>query len=735
MITISLDEKGTFENNLYGTGSIVMIAGIVYDDKGDDEDTKREKSRIRNYFEKICLAESGKYPNALHEGHFKPEKVVWNVKKRYKKSLGEFLQEGKCEGKPVPSFDGKPRSGEYYVYALVKSRKGKQDLIKVELSNLINENNASNLYMHMVEDTIARLLFHNRVFSKKKDVTLDLATRVYVTDKGNDVSSLTDIGYQSDNSKSNDKTIVYLTNRDVFRTALERDMLFEDKDNEVNIKSLMVRSINYNRADAGHEFLYMADAICTYLGDDNEYGTNKDYIRKVWDRMKLLTEDRRMLFAYDIVDTHFVKAWRCVDAGDIYSALSYAYDAFHEASEVAGFYKDNWEPVLIEKIAEQIKDGEVAEAIRKLTEYSQSNNLNQEKLVYLFEHLDGIIQKSNLDNYQTKAALYDLYDVGVTAYNHVGKTQDADECIEKCEQYKKFIRIEKVLRNRNKQAVGKCDSFRYTEAEQYVMPSYRYYEETLNNEKTLLGKESMGNSLEFAIACSQLGQIYSYMHDARAEEMFHKALSLMEKDMADYYITLSYLLHYYLQTKEKEKYEKYAKDYFGGYEDLEEQLIYIISEGSKEHNSKIALKFAMFVFVKAIDTFYVNELSQSMISKLSDISKTIGEIDKNGLKQLNGHPWEISYKYLAKIAFKNNQFTIADKYKKAVGNFKDEKGLIIDLILLLGDIEITKLRSPEINVDKKIEEACSLIKQINPNVEGLDNSLEAINKVVTYTYQ
>ena len=48
----------------------------------------------------------------------------------------------------------------------------------------------------------------------------------------------------------------------------------------------------------------------------------------------------------------------------------------------------------------------------------------------------------------------------------------------------------------------------------------------------------------------------------------------MEKDMADYYITLSYLLHYYLQTKEKEKYEKYAKDYFGGYEDLEEQLIY-----------------------------------------------------------------------------------------------------------------------------------------------------------------
>ena len=97
--------------------------------------------------------------------------------------------------------------------------------------------------------------------------------------------------------------------------------------------------------------------------------------------------------------------------------------------------------------------------------------------------------------------------------------------------------------------------------------------------------------------------------------------------------------------------------------------------------------------------------------------------------------WSISYKYLAMIAVKNKQFTAAANYQKAIVKFDDEKGLIIDLILLLSEIEVSKLRSPEVNLDSKMEEACKLIKQINPNIEGLDNSLEAIYKVVTYTYQ
>ena len=190
MITISLDEAGVFENNLNATGTVMMIAGIVYDDKGDLDDVKREKSRIRNYFETICSEENAQYPQALHWGSA-PNNAVIRVKNGYMKTLNEFLKDGTHNGQYISSHDGKTRTGVYYVYCMAKSRKGKPELIKTEVSNLVNESNASNLYMHMVEDVISRLLFYNMDFIDQKEVSLDLATRVDVTEYGVDISSHT----------------------------------------------------------------------------------------------------------------------------------------------------------------------------------------------------------------------------------------------------------------------------------------------------------------------------------------------------------------------------------------------------------------------------------------------------------------------------------------------------------------------------------------------------------------
>lgn len=736
MITISLDEAGVFEKDLNSTGTIMMIGGIVYDDNSDLDDVKREKSRIRNYFETICSEQNAQYPQALHWG-YAPDYKVRKVKDAYIRTLGEFLKEGKYKGKPVPSFDGNPRTGEYYVYALVKSRKGKTELIKAEVSNLVNESNASNLYMHMVEDAIARLLFYNVEFMEQEEVSLDLATRVYVADDGADISAHKNIGYHSRTSTRNGQTnqIVSLTNQDVFRTALERDMLLEEKGNDIQVKALQVRSIDYNHDNVGHEFLYMADAVCTYLSEDNAYGTNRQYLEKVWDRMDKLTKDNRLLFSHDIVDTYFSKAWRYVNSGDIYKALDYAYEAFMVKNEVAGFYKEIWEPVLYERMIDTIKAEHLVEGIRKLIEYSKSNNINQQKLLYIFESMKYIIEKSGLDTKQTKAVLYEYYDVGISAYNHVGKAEKALECVEKCEQYKHYISMETEIFNRNKKAVSLCDSFRYKEAEELVLPSIEYYKNTIEMQQKLFGNECMHNGMEYAIVCSQLGQIYSYMQDKRAEELFHKALSLMEKDSMDYYRTTSYLLHYYLQTGEQDKYEKYALEYFGNHADLEEQFTYVVKEGSKAHNPKISMKFALFVYLKGLATFYVSKLPQGLVLKLADIEKAIGQIEPAALMQMNGHPWEILYKYLAIIAYKNERFTEASNYQTKVENYKDDKGQIIDLIILIGRIEIIKLRSPQVDVTQKIKDACELIKKINPEIEMTEKSLEAINKVVTYTYQ
>ena len=51
MITIALDENGDFEG-FKGAGNKepLFIAGIVYDDKGHDNDAWNEKQRLDDYF-------------------------------------------------------------------------------------------------------------------------------------------------------------------------------------------------------------------------------------------------------------------------------------------------------------------------------------------------------------------------------------------------------------------------------------------------------------------------------------------------------------------------------------------------------------------------------------------------------------------------------------------------------------------------------------------------------------
>lgn len=731
MITISLDEQGVFENNTDAAGNIVMVAGIVYDDKNHPEDTEAEKSRVRKYFEQVCKGKGAAYPQALHIGHGQ-DRAVRFVKQEYAKTLGAFLKEGTYQGRRILSGDGKRRLGEYYVYAIVKSRQGKQALVQSGISNLINENQASNLYMHMVEDVISRLLFYNNEFIAKEEVSLDLATRVYMGQPGEDLSEHTDIGYRTRDLRN--KEMVFLTNADVFRTALERDMLLEEE-NDIMVKSLTARSIDYDDAGAGHEFLYLADAVCTCLGFGNEYGIRKNYLDKTWERMEELAGDKRLLFCYDAVDTEYTKAWRLALEGNIYKALSVAFDAFNRAGEAAAFYKQVWEQPLCEKLKKSADASAIATAVRKFAQSARNNNITQQKLVYIFEKLKSLAETIAFSNVQDKAVLYELYDAGVAAYNHVGNPQKARECAEKCREHAGLVGIEKEIRNRNKQVVGLCDSFRYPEALKIAETSYKYYEISYEAQKNLFGEDVIYNSLEYGIACSQLAQVYSFMQDARAELLFQKALSLMEKATADYYITESYLLHYYLQTGEREKYETYAKEYFGGHEDLEEQLEYIISAGSAEKNPILSLKFAMYVYLKGIAIFYCDEISEELALKLADINGTIQAVDAAGLAQLNGHPWEISYKYLAMIMYKKNNARAAESYVTKMNACLKVKGSTLEIIQLLGDAEVARLREPDVDNSLKIQRICELIAVENPAYAGMEQSLEEIQRVVTYTYR
>ncbi len=728
MITISLDEQGVFEHNDNPNGGIVMIAGIIYDDHGDSEDSEREKTRIREYFSRICGKFHAPYPGALHICGGWSDRYVGKVKEEYKKSLDTFLKKGMYKGAKVPSSDGKDRSGEYYVFSLIKSPKGKPELSSDDVSNLIKEGYASNLYMHMVEDAISRILFYNNFFLDHDSVSLDLATRVYMGRVGEDVSAHTSLGF--DDRTVRDGTIVFLTNSNVFRTALAREMLYETE-NDIKIKSLEARSINYFEPDNGHEFLYLSDAICTFLGANNTYEQG-EYISKTWDRLKKLSGNNRLLFLYDAVDTGFSKAWKYTDSGNIYKALSTFYDFTNRNSKEANFYRNHWEDIFRKHIVRRIDTSSFTMAVRQFSQSIKNNNLKPKKLVYIYEALFDLKDSVEFGNSQDNAVLYDLFDSGAAAYNHLGDSDKAQECISLCKQYAKYVGVERELRNRNKYVVSLCDSLEYEKAINVAQDTYEYYKSIFEIQKSIYG-EAYANVHDFGIINSQLGQCYAFANDSRAEDHLLEALSLFDKGTPDYYQTESYLLHYYVQSGNREKYLRYSKEFFGGKLEPIKQLEYVVSEGIKQSNPLISFKFALFIFVKGLYTFFLNEISADDITKIIDLEATIRAMNEHVDEFIGGYPWEIIYKYLALICISKKDDNASVYLKKILG-IRTNSGILN----LIKQCNIYSIANAAGNSALKGESKKRAIEAYNrmaddSGIEHLSNVQGVLNKV-TFLY-
>ena len=92
------------------------------------------------------------------------------------------------------------------------------------------------------------------------------------------------------------------------------------------------------------------------------------------------------------------------------------------------------------------------------------------------------------------------------------------------------------------------------------------------------------------------------------------------------------------------------------------------------------MKYALYVFVKALYIFYLDEIPDRLVKKLKDVEKSLCDVSKRAEKQINGHPWEIIYKYLALIMISNNFVEDADEYKKKIKIlFNEADGLIKEI--------------------------------------------------------
>lgn len=761
MLTYALDEFGDFEG-LKNTNEPIYIGGLIYDDHSANGEEKLERKRVKAYYESVIsdaalLANSNygfTYPEALHSNGNggRNHNVVRPVKEGIKTSLAEFIQHGTYRGNKLQYKDKngtlrdvQDRKGEYHIFVILKSDQGMTKLLSQNANILAKDDYASNLYFHMADELISRLIFNNPLIDNIHEISLDIATRrsALLDTNSRLFKEYKEQGYKAEQAEGG-KYQFRLTNPDIYRSVIAKAILEADQPN-IKIMNFNVDSIGYHGWDSkGMEFLYMSDSICSVLGFEIE-GTNADeWLESIVCRVNELTgKAENLVFGYDEIDSIYSKAWAKYSDGDYYKALSIAFDASKLNGEFARYYKELWFKKIEEKIVESEHVSDFNMAVRKLNETLNNNTLDPDKCFYILGVLEKLVpdMEGRFHSPEAKRILYVLYDIGVTACCHIGDSIGAEKYFEKCKLYAGLVSLDDYLSTRNKMVVFCCDYFDLDRAEELSDENVVYQELLTDLEKELKLSDVSSNGFEsMGKAHSQRGQVYAFKRDKRAEEEFRAALEYFEKESANYKITQSHLLHYYLDTENKEAYLVEAEIYFGGKTKLISQLKYIIDEGSK-NDSLINMKYALYIYVRALYLFRISEMSEKVWLKLQYIEASFGK--KIHIKEwkLTGHPSEIIFKYMRLIAISRNEEELEKEYAKKMANCLIYRGATEDVVRKFGEIEVMNKIGDIENRDEISLELCYELADNYPVfadiviIEDGEARFQWLNEKITFMYR
>ncbi len=107
------------------------------------------------------------------------------------------------------------------------------------------------------------------------------------------------------------------------------------------------------------------------------------------------------------------------------------------------------------------------------------------------------------------------------------------------------------------------------------------------------------------------------------------------------------------------------------------------------------------------------------------------------LKQINGHPWELIYKYIALIAIKKGELENIEDCRYKVESTIDRDGLIINIIERFGLAQIEDvlddIKARDEYSKKVLMDICHENDKIEPVPE--DEAYEKLDKLITYMYR
>ena len=733
MLTIAFDEYGDFEGVEEKKGP-VFIAGLIYEESGSESDARRERERIEAYYRQVLKDAAEEihapgtampYPGALHAGGSVPHDLVHAAKEQVNRTLGEFLRTGTYRNQPLCRTDapeGRPlpdRKGSYRLFGMLKSGRGMRNLLESSAGILAKDDYASNLYYHMAERILSRVIFHDPVIRDISPVSLDIASR-----SSSDLASGSDLaeayrrqGYRPEPVSGEDTVFFRLTTADVYRSMLADEILRSGRQ-DLQISSFRVLPINY-RDPYNMEFLYLSDSICSYLSSRLEQAGQELWLKTAAGELRTLTgRTDDLLFAYDEIDAAFERAWTYYENGDLYKALSTAFDLMSlpesgrrtvsekEQDGILSLYRSRWLPRLEYQVRSCGNVSDLNMAVRKLHETLNNNTLNQEKAFYILQVLEPVAErlKDQFHSPEANRILYTLADTGITACNHIGDSLGARAWFGKCVRYAGYAGLEDYLATRNRMAVIHCDCFE-PEAARETAEETLLYQEALSDLKIDLGLPGIGEDGYVASgkACSQLGQACAFLRDPRAEEYFRSAMDHFAPASADYRITQSYLLHYYLDNGRKEEYLLEAADYFGGRAELAKQLDYLMEEG-QQRDPLINPKYGLYVLVRSICMFRMEELTKDLWQRLRRIDRTL----PGGL---GGHPAELAYQYLCLMAIARGDAAAREELEEKIRTGLTFAGATLEAIRLHGEAVCAAAAGDTARRDALTEKLCRMMKE------------------------
>ena len=306
---------------------------------------------------------------------------------------------------------------------------------------------------------------------------------------------------------------------------------------------------------------------------------------------------------------------------------------------------------------------------------------NVEKCLFIFELLWKMKKKFLAQIWGED--LISLIKSGIACYNHVGQSRKAYALFEELEGMKQQIHVLEYLSIRNRAAVFLADSYRYAKACEMMRENVSQLEKIKDTYKKTaqnLGMEAADchQVTDLARSYSALGQYMTFLRlwdsenldksgilyktgtsesvkntrependillQGDPEAAFLKAIQEFGKQTINQNITYSHLLHYAIQRKDekgKQIFEKYRKAYFGREGNIFEQI--------DETLEKWEFKYELYVLLKAIYTYYIEEVNGEFADKI------YGMLRNGKLINCKEHPIELIYRYMGLILYEYNK--------------------------------------------------------------------------------